>query len=121
MAKVGCQCSGCLGTDELQRKATEAFDKAVLEGRLSTEAGAPNYAGSYMYMGTTQEGIDAFKHKQTREYLPTIDGKTYVTPEDKFKEVFLRIATERGLHVGVSPSRGWVAGAQNPTQKGPVN
>ena len=38
---------------EIRREAREAFDKAILQGRLSVNPGADNYAGKYMYMGKT--------------------------------------------------------------------
>lgn len=45
-----------------------AFDQAIADGRLSADRNAPNYAGRYMYMGTTN-GKDAFKNINTRQYL----------------------------------------------------
>ena len=43
------------------------FEKAIGEGRLSECATAPNYAGHYMYMGTTTDK-DMFKNIMTTEY-----------------------------------------------------
>jgi hypothetical protein len=48
--------------------ATLAFDAAIKEGRLSVDPQAKNYAGHFMYMGTTDAGLDLFKHGITREY-----------------------------------------------------
>ncbi len=49
----------------------QAFEQAIQEGRLSRDPGACNYAGKYMYMGPTVDGLhDAFKHIDTRRYLP---------------------------------------------------
>ena len=49
----------------------EVFDAAIASSRLSVERSAPNYAGHYMYMGTTDKRGDMFKHQDTREYLPS--------------------------------------------------
>ena len=51
------------------RDARQAFDDAINSGRLSANPKDVNYAGRYMYMGTWT-GKDAFKHVDTREYLP---------------------------------------------------
>ena len=48
--------------------APYAFDQAIAAGRLSANPKDANYAGHYMYMGTTN-GKDAFKHINTRQYL----------------------------------------------------
>lgn len=57
-----------------------AFDNAISEGRLSTDETADNYAGNFMYMGTSREAgevpissgkrRDLFKNVNTRKYLP---------------------------------------------------
>lgn len=47
-----------------------AFDAAIAAGRLSTDPGAANYVGRYMFMGAARDGRDLFKHIDTREYLP---------------------------------------------------
>jgi hypothetical protein len=46
------------------------FDKAIKEGRLSADKSHPNYAGNYMFMGI-HGGAAMFKHRTTRDYLPT--------------------------------------------------
>lgn len=46
----------------------QAFDNAIEHGRLSTDDGAANFAGNYMYMGTDSEGHDLFKNIDTRHY-----------------------------------------------------
>jgi hypothetical protein len=46
-----------------------AFDSAIKSGRLSEDPKSDIYAGDYMYMGTNQDGIDLFKHIDTRKYL----------------------------------------------------
>ena len=51
------------------RNSVDAFNDAIAAGRLSADESAPNYAGHYMYMGTDAEGIDLFKHINTRRYL----------------------------------------------------
>lgn len=51
------------------RDPMAAFDAAIAAGRLSMDRNAPNFAGGYMYMGTV-DGIDTFKHVDTRRYLP---------------------------------------------------
>ncbi len=50
------------------REPETVFDEAIESGRLSDTPGTDNYAGRYMYMGTW-DGIDTFKHKDTRDYL----------------------------------------------------
>lgn len=45
-----------------------AFQQAITRGYLSASTGDPNYAGKYMYMGTSAE-TDDFKNIDTREYL----------------------------------------------------
>lgn len=51
----------------IKTKAREAFDKAILQGRLSDNPKAENYAGRYMYMGKNGQS-DAFKNILTRQY-----------------------------------------------------
>jgi len=48
----------------------QAFSEAIQSDRLSANPGAPYYAGNYMYMGTDATGLDQFKHKDLRTYLP---------------------------------------------------
>ena len=45
-----------------------AFDAAIEDGRLSTDRTQANYAGSYMYMHTDDDGRDSFKNIETRKY-----------------------------------------------------
>ncbi len=47
----------------------DAFETAVNNGRLSDNPYAKNYVEDYMYMGTTNDGLDQFKHMITRQYL----------------------------------------------------
>ena len=47
----------------------EAFDRAIKVGRLSADPEDKNYAGKYMYMGTTSFGLDKFKNINTRQYI----------------------------------------------------
>jgi hypothetical protein len=51
------------------RDPVEAFDAAIREGKLSAQRGWLPYAGDYMYMGTDVDGIDLFKHIDSRQYL----------------------------------------------------
>ena len=53
---------------EHQDEARQAFDNAIIEGRLSKDERASNYAGNYMYMGN-DNGVDYFKDALTREYI----------------------------------------------------
>jgi hypothetical protein len=54
-----------------RKEADEAFERALITGRLSRDENADNYVGDFMYMGKTTNGQhDAFKHRTTREYLP---------------------------------------------------
>lgn len=58
-----------MGNEETKVRAKEAFDKAILQGRLSVNPQADNYAGKYMYMGKTTNGqYDSFKNIITRQY-----------------------------------------------------
>lgn len=52
----------------LHRDPDKAFDHAIKADRLSADPDAANYAGRFMYMGTSR-GVDHFKHTQTRRYL----------------------------------------------------
>lgn len=61
----------------------EAFEKAISSGRLSSGPDAPNYAGSYLYMGTDASGCDLFKHRVTRQYIGARRGDNYSAPGDK--------------------------------------
>lgn len=51
-----------------QSEPVLAFDKAIKAGVLSKDNDADNFAGKYMYMGTSQEG-PTFKHRMTKQYL----------------------------------------------------
>lgn len=54
---------------EIRNEAQEAFDKAILQGRLSENPQAENFAGRYMYMGKSANGqYDSFKNINTRRY-----------------------------------------------------
>ena len=63
------------------RDPSAAFDAAIAAGRLSTDTSRDNYAGHFMYMGTSN-GCDAFKNIYTREYLAggAIMSNTQHTP-----------------------------------------
>lgn len=54
---------------DARRDADEAFDRALASGRLSPDHRSANYVGHYMFMGPARNGSDAFKHRDTREYL----------------------------------------------------
>lgn len=70
-------------------EAVIAFEKAIDNCRLSGDENMENYAGLYMFMGTNKNGIDTFKHRHTREYLPksynvlSPDGFS-IHPEDTY-------------------------------------
>lgn len=49
----------------------EAFDAAIQLGLLSSDEGASNYAGYFMYMGTDATRGHGFKHRDTRRYIWT--------------------------------------------------
>ncbi len=51
------------------KDSQQAFHDAVESGRLTIAPGDDNYVGKFMYMGTW-DGVDAFKNKDTRQYLP---------------------------------------------------
>ena len=53
------------------KNSQQAFEEAIASGRLSADPVAGNFAGNYLYMGTW-DGKDAFKHVETREYLPAV-------------------------------------------------
>lgn len=60
------------------KEAREAFEKAIYQGRLSSNPEAVNYAGNYMYMGLgfgimymglgPMGQYDSFKNINTRKY-----------------------------------------------------
>ena len=65
------------------KDSKEAFEKAIRQGRLSSDGERANYAGNYMYMGTPEEedmrnhvcgpslcrhARDLFKNILTRKY-----------------------------------------------------
>lgn len=55
--------------ENIRQEAREAFNKAILQGRLSISPEAENFAGRYMYMGKKAIGQDdAFKNINTRQY-----------------------------------------------------
>ena len=58
-------------TDPTFRDAQEAFKEAIESGRLSESPRADNFVGDFMYMGT-YDGVDSFKNKLTRQYLPDV-------------------------------------------------
>lgn len=68
------------------RNPQQAFNDAITSGRLSKTPGAANYAGTYMYMGTANNGLDLFKHIITRAYLsaPTPAAATLAQPRRRF-------------------------------------
>lgn len=55
------------------RDPETVFEEAIEQGRLSDTPGTDNYAGRFMYMGTWSD-VDAFKHIDTREYLPAANS-----------------------------------------------
>ena len=50
------------------KDSDQAFQDAIDAGRLSANEADAHYAGNYMYMGTW-DGVDSFKHIDTRQYL----------------------------------------------------
>lgn len=74
----------------LRNEVSAAFDRAIADGRLSKDEKSPNWAGNYMFMETV-DGIDQFKHSDTREYLPRADNapparKSIEKPRSRQKE-----------------------------------
>jgi len=65
------------------RNPQHAFEDAIISGRLSDAPGSANWAGNFMYMGTTRSG-DHFKHIISRRYLHmdafgrSVDGQQLV-------------------------------------------
>ena len=51
------------------RDPQAAFQRAIDAGALSTDPDAADYVGEYMYMYSPDDGRDAFKHIETREYI----------------------------------------------------
>jgi len=62
----------CDNPSELKLKVDVAFNKAILEKRLSATKGDWNYSGDFMWMGV-DNGMDMFKHRGTRRYLHAIE------------------------------------------------
>lgn len=56
-------------TTPIFRDSQAAFEDAIEAGRLAASPNGENYAGDFMYMGTWR-GIDSFKNRNTRRYLP---------------------------------------------------
>ena len=50
------------------KDSEQAFQDAIDAGRLSAHQADTHYAGNYMYIGTW-DGVDSFKHIDTRQYL----------------------------------------------------
>ncbi len=50
------------------KDSEQAFNEAIMQGRLTTDILSPLYAGKWMYMGT-DNGHDLFKNINTRQYL----------------------------------------------------
>ena len=50
------------------KPAQATFKAAIQAGLLSDDPTTSNWAGHYMYMGTFN-GIDQFKHRDTRDYI----------------------------------------------------
>lgn len=50
----------------------EAFEAAIHLGLLSARESDDNFAGHYMYMGTTEDHGHGFKHRMTRDYVWTL-------------------------------------------------
>ena len=64
------------------RDSQKAFDEAIQQGRLSTDAKAPNFAGNYMYMGTPEEQpsqghICGQKCRHVRDLFKNIETRSY--------------------------------------------
>ena len=57
--------------DRARAEADRAFSKALASGRLSRNRTDDNYVGNYMYICVGYNGEDAFKHIDTRKYLPS--------------------------------------------------
>jgi hypothetical protein len=55
-----------------RREANLAFDNALRIGALSSNKGASNYIGDFMYMGHDTAGRALFKNYETRDYLPPV-------------------------------------------------
>lgn len=51
------------------RNSQHAFEKAIKNGLLSALPTDSNFAGKFMYMHTEDDGRDAFKHIDTRQYI----------------------------------------------------
>lgn len=62
-----------IGMTFYDKPSQVAFERAIENGRLSQDQEAANFAGNYMYMGTSWAigalGRDEFKHVGTRRYL----------------------------------------------------
>ena len=60
--------------DTVIKDAQEAFDDAIENGWLSADENSPIFAGKYMYMYSSANGNNYFKHRDTREYLAAMEG-----------------------------------------------
>ena len=55
------------------KHSQQAFEEAIASGTLSADPQSDLYAGRFTYMGTW-DGIDRFKHIETRQYLAILRG-----------------------------------------------
>lgn len=55
-------------TEPTHNDPAKAFDRAIEAHRLSDNPQSSRFAGYFMYMGTW-DGVDRFKHIQTRQYI----------------------------------------------------
>ena len=57
------------------------FRQAIAEGRLSNNSPTKN-AAFYMYMFTDDDGVDQFKHIDTRQYLPVLQQVPHLEDDE---------------------------------------
>ena len=75
------------------KESSQAFEEAIAAGRLSDKPAANNYAGHYMYMGT-HDGVDLFKHIDTRQYLPAPASPAPITTGPRGQAVYVDHITD---------------------------
>lgn len=76
------------------KDSQQAFQDAIDAGRLSANPGHATYAGNFMYIGTW-DGVDAFKHNMTREYL---DAEPPEVTTSNLDAELAELMAERDIH-----------------------
>ena len=72
-------------TRKRYQQMRKAFEKAVVDGRLSHNENSVRWIGDWMYMFTDKNGVDMFKHKDSRQYLSTDQAQPETDDRDQLQ------------------------------------